>query len=198
MPSEALLRARFGDEGLKNKWRKGAPCALFWALESLDEDLWARGVLCPAERALMLGATSKRGRALLARLQRVPALVRVVASASMDAVAEGLLGLQGWCQVVRLDVNRGYGIRGALTGYEGAGRLAGVLGQCSSLAELNLRDNDIRDEGAGRLAVVLGQCSSLAELDLSYNGIGDDGIAMLRACWPGKSGLEINHQFHWR
>ena len=93
MMREAELRERFGDEGLWNKEREGDPCALFWALESMDEDLWARGVLCPAERALMLGATSKRGRALLARLQRVPALVRVVASASMDAVAEGLLGL---------------------------------------------------------------------------------------------------------
>ena len=34
------------------------------------------GGISPAERALMLGATSKRWRALLARLQRVQALVR--------------------------------------------------------------------------------------------------------------------------
>ena len=73
----------------------GAPCALFWALESLDDDLWARGVLCPAERALMLGATSKRVRELLTRRlrRRVPAAVRVVASASMDAAMQGLLRL---------------------------------------------------------------------------------------------------------
>jgi hypothetical protein len=42
---------------------------------------------------------------------------------------------------------------------------------------------------------VLGQCSSLAKLQLDGNGIDDDGIAMLRACWPGGSGLEINRQF---
>ena len=42
---------------------------------------------------------------------------------------------------------------------------------------------------------MLGQCSSLAKLNLSCNGIDDDGIAMLRACWPGGSGLKIDHQF---
>ena len=36
-------------------------------------------------------------------------------------------------------------------GAEGAERLAGVLGQCSSLAELILHNNDIGDEGAERL-----------------------------------------------
>ena len=78
--------------GTSDEWTTGAACALFWALESLPEDLWARGVVCPAERAVMLGATSKRVRALLARLQRqVPAAVRVVGSASMDAVAGGLV-----------------------------------------------------------------------------------------------------------
>ena len=42
--------------------------------------------------------------------------------------------------------------------------LAGVLGQCSSLAVLDRSDNDIGDEGAGRLATGLGQCSSLEKL----------------------------------
>ena len=55
--------------------------------------------------------------------------------------------------------------------------------------------NDIGDEGAGRLAGVLGQCSSLTKLDLSCNYIDDDGIATLRECWPGDSGLEIHDQF---
>ena len=36
-------------------------------------------------------------------------------------------------------------------------RLAGVLGQCGSLAHLDLSGNSIRDEGVGRLAGVLGQ-----------------------------------------
>ncbi|MGB1591381.1 MAG: hypothetical protein ACPIOQ_01410, partial [Promethearchaeia archaeon] len=55
---------------LLSKWREGPRCALLLALESLHEDLWAHGLLCPAERASMLGATSKRARALLARRQR--------------------------------------------------------------------------------------------------------------------------------
>ena len=54
-----------------------------------------------------------------------------------------------------------------------------MLGQCSSLAKLDLSYNSIGDEGAGRLAGVLGQCSSLAELHLEGNGIGADAEAML-------------------
>ena len=160
----------------------GARCAVFWALKIVPEDLWARGVVCPAERAVMLGATSKRVRALLAQMQRrVPAAVHVVGGASMDAVAGGLGGLQGWCRVVRLDLKRGvWAGRGAPFGDEGAGRLAGVLGQCSSLAVLNLYGNGIGADGAGRLAGVLGQCSLLAELNLAGNGIGADGIRLLR------------------
>ena len=92
MQDEALcaLRARFEAMGLFSKWKKGARCAVLWALGSVPEELWARGVVCPAERAVMLGATSKRVRALLARLERrVPAAVCVVRSASTDAVAGG-------------------------------------------------------------------------------------------------------------
>ena len=76
-------------------------------------------------------------------------------------------------------------------GDEGAGRLAGVLGQCSSLATLNLRYNDIGAEGSTRLAGVLGQCSSLATLDLEGNDIGDEGIAMIRMCIPDRVQLWV-------
>ena len=79
-------------------------------------------------------------------------------------------------------------------GAEGAERLAGVLVRCSSLAVLDLGYNNIGTAGAERLAGVLGQCSLLAELDLEWNGIDSDGIAMLRACWPGDSGLRIGWQ----
>ena len=34
------------------------------------------------------------------------------------------------------------------------------------------------------------------KLDLEENGIDEDGIAILRACWLGDSGLEINDQFY--
>ena len=45
-------------------------------------------------------------------------------------------------------------------GAEGAGRLAGVLGQCGLLVHLNVCYNSIGDDGAGRLVVVLGECRS--------------------------------------
>ena len=45
------LRARFEEQGLWGGWTSGGACMLTWALETLPEDLWARGVLCPAERA---------------------------------------------------------------------------------------------------------------------------------------------------
>jgi len=167
---DEALRARFEAMGLFSKWKKGARCAVFWALGSVPEELWARGVVCPAQRAVMLGATSKRVRALLAGMQRrVPAAVHVVRSASMEAVAGGLGGLQGWCQVVRLDLHRGWRTGGAQIGAEGAGRLAEVLEQCSSLAVLNLAGNLIRAEGAGRLAGGLGQGSSRAVVYLAGN-----------------------------
>ena len=57
----AQLRARFEEQGLWGGWTSGGACMLTWALETLPEDLWARGVLCPAERAVTLAATSKRG-----------------------------------------------------------------------------------------------------------------------------------------
>ena len=177
LQGEARLRARFEEQGLYRGWTSGGASMLTWGLQTLPEDLWARGVVCPAERAVMLGATSKRVRALLAGMQRrVPAAVRVVESASMDAVAGGLGGLQGWCRVVKLDLQRGWRHR---IGAEGADRLAGVLGQCSSLAELNLAGNGIGAEGAGRLAEVLGQCSSLAVLNLTHNNIGAEGAERL-------------------
>jgi len=66
-----------------------------------------------------------------------------------------------------------------------------VLGQCSSLATLDLGYNYIGDEGAGRLAGVLGQCSSLATLDLEGNDIGDEGIAMIRMSIPDRVQLSV-------
>ena len=45
-----------------------------------------------------------------------------------------------------------------------------------------LGGNGIGDEGARRLAEGLGECSSLAWLDLKFNRIGDEGITMIRTC----------------
>ena len=69
-------------------------------------------------------------------------------------------------------------------GDAGAGSLAGVLGQCSSLAKLNPSYNYKGNDGATSLAGVLGQCSSLATLGLEGNGMGVQGIAMIRIFNP--------------
>ena len=86
---------------------------LLWALERLPEDLWSRIVA-----------------------------VQVAGSASMEAVARGLGGLQGCCNVVRLElkprVETGGAHVGASIGSEGAWRLAEQLGQCWSSRCCNL------------------------------------------------------------
>ena len=119
---------------------------LLWALESLPEDLWPRIVA-----------------------------VQVAGSPSMEAVARGLGGLQGCCNAVRLElkprVETGGAHVGASIGSEGAWRLAEQLGQCWSLAVLQLDGNDIGTGGTGGLVFVLGQCVSLAGLHLGGNGI---------------------------
>ena len=97
---------------------------------------------------------------------------------------ESLAGVLRQCSSWLAHLDLSYNRRGAQRSYnrigaERAGRLARGVGQCSSLAHLNLSDNDIFAEGAGRLAEVLGQCSSLAHLDLSSNGIGAEGRGRL-------------------
>ena len=56
-----------------------------------------------------------------------------------------------------------------------------MLGQCASLAHLDLSVNEIGAEGAERLEAVLGQCTSLAHLDLGSNEIGAEGAGRLAA-----------------
>ena len=57
-----------------------------------------------------------------------------------------------------------------------------MLGQCGSLAYLNLIVNSIGQEGAGRLARVLGmRVVSLAHLDLSVNSITAGGFEVLQS-----------------
>ena len=49
---------------------------------------------------------------------------------------------------------------------DGAGRLAGALGQCPALAHLNLSDIQMGAQGAGSTGA-MGQCPGLAHLDLN-------------------------------
>ena len=111
----------------------------------------------------------------------VPARVQAKRWEGLDV---GLPRMLKWLSVTVLKV-RGLGL-----GADGAGRLAGVLGQCAALAHLDLADNYIGADGAGRLAGVLGQCGALAHLDLTCNYIGAFGASELRASWRGRpSGL---------
>ena len=48
---ERSARARNRNKGTRTP---EDPCALIWAIENLPEELWARGVVCPVERAVML------------------------------------------------------------------------------------------------------------------------------------------------
>ena len=54
-----------------------------------------------------------------------------------------------------------------------------MIGQCSSLAVLDLAWNDIGFRGTRSLARVLGRCHSLAELYLDRNRIGAEGARSL-------------------
>ena len=151
LQGEARLRARFEEQRLWYKWTSGGASMLTWGLQTLPEDLWARSGMCPAERVVMLAATSKRVRGLLGRMQRrVPAVVSVRRRASMESVAGGLPRLLAWCSVVRLDAS------GLRMGAGGVRMLSGVLGQCSSLVTLDLGGNGIGAAGARSLRGGLG------------------------------------------
>jgi Ran GTPase-activating protein (RanGAP) involved in mRNA processing and transport len=59
--------------------------------------------------------------------------------------------------------------------------LVGMMGQCTSLAHLDLNFNQIGNAGAETLAGVPGQCPTLVYLDLrSNNGIGSETTSRLR------------------
>ena len=151
LQGEARLRARFEEQGLYRGWTSGGASMLTWGLQTLPEDLWARSGMCPAESAVMLAATSKRVRGLLGRMQRrLPAAVRWGKNASVESVAGGLPRLLAWCSVVRLHVG------GRRISAEGVPILARALGQCTSLASLDLACNGIGAEGARSLAGGLG------------------------------------------
>ena len=193
---------------------------LMWALQTLPEELWTQNGMCPAERVMMLASTSKQVRELLGQLQRrFQVSVRVTTLASMETVVIGLPRLFAWCSVVGLDFgsrSKGAGgvcladaqrarscstnghiahfqrrARSINMGVEGARSLAAVLGQCSSLARLDLRGNMIKAQGARSLASVLGQCSSLATLDLGGNDIRAEGARSLAGALQQCSSLAM-------
>ena len=112
-------------------------------------------------------------------MQRVspPAMIKVKKGQTFltESVTTAILDMMKWCRITTINLSN------ATIGAEGAERLAAVLGQCASLAHLDLCENRIGAEGTGRLAAVLGHCASLAHLDLGCNGIGAEGAGRLAA-----------------
>ena len=133
--------------------------------EGLAEDVKKVIVqVCPPGRVLMLGATSKRVRELLAH-KPVQVAVRVVNDCWLKSVVTGLVQLQGWCSVVTLDLKNFY------IPWKAHG-LAQALGQCSSLTKLHLRFQGLElfdKEFFELLGQGLGQCSFLADLNIECN-----------------------------
>ena len=176
--------------------------ALLWGLETIPDDLLSR--MCPAERAVMLAATSKHVLARLKRattLERVPAVLQMKCPAKwnhfrwkcwlagaaqmkwlnqppLKLLVRELPRLQSWCSIMTLNLSDCW------ISARGASDLAMVLGQCSScntsLTALNLAGNGIGEAGARSLVGVLGDCFSLEELNLGRNNIGDEGARSLR------------------
>ena len=144
-------------------------------LGMIPVDLWRR--VLPAERVVLMRSVCKIARAEMERVGELAAIVivKVDFMRDIEKVTERLQEMLKWCRIQNLVLSgfrNGEGTRYEI-GAAGAGRLAGVLGQCASLAHLDLACNDIGAEGAGRLAGVLGQCASLAHLNLADNHIGD-------------------------
>ena len=125
--------------------------------------------MCPPGCVLMLGATSKRVRELLAQRPMRVAVRVVDGDCWMKSVVTGLEQLQRWCSVVTLD------LRNLEIGYSWTGgdtqELGNVLGQCSALTSLVLGGGvhelvNALEQPLELLAEGLGQCSSLADLSL--------------------------------
>ena len=136
-----------------------APSELARALEVVEVEVARR--IVPAERAVMLRRVSRSMRAAM-EVIKPAGVIRVKRGQGEEEVTASLVRMMQWCRITALNLS-GTGWR---LGREGMERLAAVLGQCASLAHLNLRGNSLGAEGAGRLAAVLPQCASLAHLDL--------------------------------
>ena len=139
--------------------------ALVITLETIETEFAIR--LIPAGMTLMLLQVSKTMRTAMQRVSP-PAMIKVKEGETFltESVKNAMLDMMKWCRITTINLSN------ATIGAEGAGGLAAVLGQCASLAHLDLRYNWIGAEGAGRLAAVLGQCASLAHLNLGGNNIG--------------------------
>ena len=122
--------------------------------------------LIPAKRGMMMLRVSKGTRTAMMAAQP-PAVIQVKADQDPTNVLDAIPRVMEWCKITSIDLSK------MKMPTKKAEKLAEVIGECSSLAHLNLNGNEIGAEGAERLAAVLGKCASLAHLDLGSNEIGD-------------------------
>ena len=110
--------------------------------------------IVPEERTVMLCRVSKGARSALAAARPRAEVKARGEGRRIAGLEERLHGMMSWCIITVLDLSRfALGPAGVETSLER------VLGQCSSsLSHLSLRGNRIGVEGAGKLAGVLGQC----------------------------------------
>jgi hypothetical protein len=143
-------------------------------------DVWRK--LVPAEWTLMLGATSKRIRAALARLPmhvRLPAVVQFPKPwerqgdkdrKTVEAISCGLPRLQEWCLITTLNLAL---CRIGDQGIAGVKMLSKALGGTPfTHPSKDLNSNYIGAEGAGFLVAALQQVASVAYLGLGWNKMG--------------------------
>ena len=110
----------------------------------MEEELAIRVI--PEERSVMLLQVSKEMRTAMQRVSPL-AMIKVKKGQTFltKSIQSAMLDMMKWCRITAINLSN------ATIGAEGAGGLAAVLGQCASLAHLDLCYNGIGAEGAGRL-----------------------------------------------
>ena len=107
------------------------------ALETMEGDLAIRVI--PGERIVMLLQVSKTMRTAMQRVSP-PAMIDVKRGQRPESVKNAMLNMMKWCRITTIRGRFGKTIQA-----DGVGRLAAVLGQCASLAHLDLGENKIGD-----------------------------------------------------
>jgi len=78
--------------------------------------------------------------------------------------------------------------------YTGLAALAQAISTSTTLAEIDLQSNSIRDEGAKILAEAIKANRSLTKINLTDNGIGEEGLKMLADAGREGLALEMDQQ----
>ena len=111
----------------------------------MEEELTIR--IITGKRSVMLLQVSKTMRTAMQRVSP-PAMIKVKKGQTLltESVKTAILDMMKWCRITAIDLSY------ANIKADGVGRrLAAVLGQCASLAHLDLGGNKIGAEGAGGL-----------------------------------------------